>query len=295
MTPLAQELANEIFMSSSFAAHLVVEGTSDFAAFKQHRQTRSGLNIVPAHGKPIVLECMNIVEATKTNNTKYAGFHVHFFVDRDYTNPLNQAKESPVLTSTDERDFECQMLKSNAFDRVAFEVICEKRLRQGNISIFDFRDSLLNSASVIGATRFASAKSNESIDFKELQPNKFFDGKKLNLNTKQLATHLSGKNRGMNITEARILKDVQSAKNESYFSSPYLLCSGHDLILLMSAALKNWWKPKSLDTSVEPPTLEAMFRLAYGDIFRTAGCYKRIHVWLTQATGNANLLAPPIT
>lgn len=293
MNPNAQDLANEIFMSRSFSAHLIVEGDSDFSVIKQHRLLNSGLNIIPAHGQPKLLECMKIVEATKAQNPIFNGFHVHFFSDRDYQIPINNLQQSQNLTFTDDKDFECQMLNSEAFNKVANEVVCEKRLKKEKKTILEFKEALTTSAAIVGALRFFSEKNNESIDFKELQPSKFFDGKYLALDAEKLATHLAGKNKSKKITVAMVKQSVEQVKSESYFASPYLLCSGHDLVLLMSAALKSGWKPKSHETAVDPLTLESMFRLAYSDIFRSAACYKKIFNWLTATTGNNNILATP--
>ncbi|MES2190144.1 MAG: hypothetical protein V4454_08475 [Pseudomonadota bacterium] len=294
MNQLAHELANEIFMSSSYAAHLVVEGSSDYVVFKQHVIAANGINILPAHGGANLISCKASVEAMKVKSPQYATRKIHFFMDRDYQLVLGKVVISETLTTTDLRDMECQMVASDAFNAVVTEIACPKKMSAANMGAKELRLKLLACAETIGAIRFASAKHDRAIDFKELNASKFFDGKNLALSGEKLSAHLAGKNKHCTVTVNTIAQDVELCKKENYFENPLLLCSGHDIALLMSSAFKVWWKAKNFNGSLEIDTLESMLRLSYRDIFRSSVGYKKVHAWLLKVTSRSDLLAAPI-
>ena len=293
MNLLPHELANEIFMSGSFAAHLVVEGNSDYALFRQHVKDRSALNIVPAHGSPRVLACKSAVDFVKASTSKYATWKVHFFLDLDYRLVLGTLPTSTDLSTTDHRDIECHMVDSPAFETVFNEVVCPRKAASNGLDAASFKEALVVAAKRIGSVRFMSQKDDRGYDFKGLNSSKFFDCKTLVLSDAKFATHLAGKNQPKSISIAQVRSDLISVAQEPYFTHSYLLCSGHDLVQLMSEAVDGFWKPKGYPGDLGRGTLEAMLRVAFRDFFRSLACYRRVFDWLVANTGRTDLISAP--
>lgn len=289
----AHELVNEIFMSTSFSAHLIVEGDADYSLIRQHILKKNSLNVLPAHGSEHVLSCLvafDIANATVGNKVRK---HAHFFIDADYRQTLGNIPNNKLLTTTTLKDIECEMINSAAFDTVAMDLICPLKLIKKKISISDHKNLIIDAAKKIGALRFASEKASQKMSFSDLRPTKFFNSETLRINEFQLADHLRGKNKALTINASSIAKNILETSKIPHFSNPLNLCSGHDLTMLFSAALK-FWKTKNHPAACETPDIEFALRLSFKDCFRSTECYKSIYSWYATAAGDKFSLSSPI-
>lgn len=277
-------------MSKSFLAHLVVEGNSDFAVFRQHIRAPAALSLRAAHGSPNALACRAAIQATQAKSTAYAAVRVHYFIDQDYRIAQKWTPPSDV-TVTDAKDFECMMIASEAFETVATEIICPTKLAKASMSLADVRNQVVQGAAILGAIRFASERHTRDIDFKRVNPTKFVNFKDLSVDLSKLATHLGSQNQHTTITVDTINADVHAAKSHGHFTDNFLLASGHDIVDFLSCSVKEVLKPKGLKADTSRGTIEAMLRIAYKDLFISTACYKRVVSQLLAQTGRNDLLA----
>ena len=136
---------------------LIAEGDTDARVWKNLVDpTKCRVEI--AHNKDLAVKVLDILE--KDN---FAG--VLAIVDADFCILEGTVPSSPNLLLTDTHDLETMLLKSPALEKLLLEHGSEQKIKDFPK---DIRQTLLESAKVIGYLRWASLKFDYSLKFEDL-------------------------------------------------------------------------------------------------------------------------------
>ena len=245
---------------------LIAEGDTDARVWKNLVDSAK-CRVEIAHNKDNAVKVLNILE--KDN---FSG--VLAVVDADFDILEGTVSVSQNLLFTDTHDLETMLLKSPALEKVLLEHGSEAKI---NNFAKDIRQTLLESAKVIGYLRWASLKFNYCLKFEGLAFNKFVDDKTLALNESKLLETVKNNSQKPGLDEPEIRANMDSLKTDT--QDMWYICCGHDMIAILSIALC-----KALGScnskQVEPNVLEQNLRLAYDSAhFRETKLYRSIQRW----------------
>ncbi|MEZ2240709.1 DUF4435 domain-containing protein [Microcoleus sp.] len=264
-------IANQIRLlrnQPKFTEHsfLIAEGDTDARVWKNLvDSTKCRVEI--AHNKDNAVQVLNILE-----QGNFAG--VLAVVDADFDILEGTVSVSQNLLFTDTHDLETMLLKSPALEKVLAEHGSEDKIK---LFAKDIRQTLLESAKVIGYLRWASLKFDYCLKFEGLEFKKFVDEKILALNESKLIKTLKDKSQKLGLDDREIQQKMDSLKTNT--QDIWYICCGHDMIAILSIALC-----KALGScnskQVEPNVLEINLRLAYeSGHFRLTKLYIAIQTW----------------
>ncbi|WP_341736411.1 DUF4435 domain-containing protein [Microcoleus sp. CAWBG640] len=245
---------------------LIVEGDTDARVWKNLvHSTKCRVEI--AHNKDNAVKVLNILE-----QGNFVG--VLAIVDADFNILEGTVSVSQNLLFTDTHDLETMLLKSPALEKVLAEHGSEDKIK---LFAKDIRQTLLESAKVIGYLRWASLKFDYCLKFEGLEFKKFVDEKTLALNESKLIKTLKDKSQKLGLDDREIQQKMDSLKTNT--QDIWYICCGHDMIAILSIALC-----KALGScnskQVEPNVLEINLRLAYESAhFRLTKLYIAIQTW----------------
>ena len=245
---------------------LIAEGDTDARVWKNLVDSTK-CRVENAHNKNNAVAVLNILE-----KGKFAG--VLAIVDADFDILEGSVPLSPNLLFTDTHDLETMLLKSPALDKVLLEHGSEDKIKS---FAKDIRQTLLESAKVIGYLRWASLKFDYSLKFEDLAFKKFVDDRTLILNQSELIKTVKNNSQKQGLDEREIQQKMDSLTTTT--QDMWYVCCGHDMIGILSIALC-----KALGScnskQVEPNVLEKDLRLAYESAhFRLTKLYLAIQTW----------------
>lgn len=245
---------------------LIAEGDTDARVWKNLvDSTKCRVEI--AHNKDNAVQVLNILE-----QAHFAG--VLAVVDADFDILEGTVSVSQNLLFTDTHDLETMLLKSPALEKVLAEHGSEDKIKGFGK---DVRQTLLESAKIIGYLRWASLKFDYCLKFEDLAFNKFVDKETLALNESNLIKTIKNNSQKLGLDETEVKTKMDSLKTNAH--DMWYICCGHDMIAILSIALC-----KALGScnskQVEPNILEKDLRLAYeSSHFRLTKLYIAIQTW----------------
>jgi hypothetical protein len=245
---------------------LIAEGDTDARVWKRFvDSTKCRVEI--AHNKDNAVKVLNILE-----QGNFVG--VLAIVDADFDILEGTVSVSQNLLFTDTHDLETMLLKSPALEKVLSEHGSEDKIKG---FAKDVRQTLLESAKIIGYLRWASLKFDYCLRFEDLAFNKFVDKETLALNESDLMKTVKNNSQKLGLDEQEIRANMNSLKTNT--QDIWYICCGHDMIAILSIALC-----KALGScnsqKVEPNVLEQNLRLAYeSSYFCKTQLYAAIQDW----------------
>ena len=256
-------LRNESQYTGSF---LIAEGDTDTRVWKNLVDSAK-CRVENAHNKNKAVKVLNILEQGNC-----AG--VLAIVDADFDILEGSVSLSQNLLFTDTHDLETMLLKSPALDKVLLEHGSEDKI---NSFGKDIRQTLLESAKVIGYLRWASLKFDYCLKFERLAFNKFVDDRTLALNESKLLQTVKNNSQKPGLDEQEIRANMDSLKTNTQYL--WYICHGHDMVDILSIALCKALGSCS-SKEVDPNVLEINLRLAYESAhFRLTKLYIAIQTW----------------
>ena len=245
---------------------LIVEGDTDARLWKNLVDSTK-CRVENAYNKKNAVTVLNILE-----QGNFAG--VLAVVDADFDILEGSVSLSQNLLFTDTHDLETMLLKSPALDKVLLEHGSEDKI---NSFGKDIRQTLLESAKVIGYLRWASLKFDYCLKFERLAFNKFVDDRTLALNESKLLQTVKNNSQKPRLDEPEIRANMDSLKTDT--QDMWYICCGHDMISILSIALCKALGSCS-SKEVDPNVLEINLRLAYESAhFRLTKLYIAIQTW----------------
>jgi hypothetical protein len=264
----SDSIANTIRMlrTQHSGSFLIAEGDTDSRVWKNLVDSTKCC-VENAYNKDKAVEVLNILE--KEN---FAG--VLAIVDADFWILEGTVPSSPNLLLTDTHDLETMLLKSPALEKLLLEHGSEQKIKD---FAKDIRQTLLESAKVIGYLRWASLKFDYSLKFEDLAFRGFVEKGTLVLNKSDLIKTVKDKSQKPGLDEREIQQKMDSLTTTT--QDMWYVCCGHDMIGILSIALckeLGSCKPQK----VEPNVLEQDLRLAYeSSYFCKTQLYAAIQQW----------------
>lgn len=282
MTPTAQELINELAMSSSFTSHVVVEGVSDQKLLQNSLPKSIATNIVCAGNSEAALQ---VAEAFQTHPAKSI-LKLVVFIDRDYQVAIRGIEKIKNVIVTELRDIECMMFDSACFDRIVDQYISDTKIAATQASRLSIKEMVFSAAAEIGCIRYASQKEEWLISFRSIEYERFLVKPGLEVDKEKFINHINGaqksdaKTRNKNSIKYLTLKDydkaVEMANECPQLEHPLMRARGHDLVEVLHFGLRKCWGNKVAgDLTVE--VLEKSFHVAYPEIFTSTATYGAIY------------------
>ncbi|MEG4534737.1 DUF4435 domain-containing protein [Microcoleus sp. D2_18a_D3] len=220
-----------------------------------------------AYNKDKAVQVLNILE-----QGNFAG--VLAVVDADFDILEGTVPLSPNLLFTDTHDLETMLLKSPALEKVLLEHGSEDKIKSFGK---DIRQTLLESAKIIGYLRWASLKFDYCLKFEDLAFKKFVDDRTLILNESELIKTVKNNSQKLGLDETEVKARMNSLKTNA--QDMWYICCGHDMIEILSIALCKALGSCNSKT-VEPNVLEQNLRLAYeSSYFCKTQLYAAIQQW----------------
>jgi hypothetical protein len=246
---------------------LIAEGDTDARVWKNLVDSTK-CRVENASNKDNAVKVLNILE--KDN---FAG--VLAVVDADFDILEETVLLSQNLLLTDTHDLETMLLKSPALEKVLREHGSTEKIERFPQDII--RQTLLESAKIIGYLRWASLKFKYGLKFEGIAFNKFVDDRTLILDESKLIQTVKNHSQKPGLDEQEIRANMENLKTDT--QDMWHVCCGHDMIAILSIALC-----KALGScnskEVEPNVLEKYLRVAYESAhFRETKLYRSIQTW----------------
>ena len=195
-------------------------------------------------------------------------------VDADFDILEKTVPLSPNLLLTDTHDLETMLLKSPALEKVLREHGSTEKIERFPQ---DIRQTLLESAKIIGYLRWASLKFKYDLSFEGLAFKDFVEKKTLALNESKLIQTVKNKSQKLGLDEQQIRANMDSLKTDT--QDMWYVCCGHDMISILSIGLCKALGSFS-SQKADPNVLESYLRVAYESAhFRETKLYIAIQTW----------------
>lgn len=252
------------------ATIVLVEGGDD-QAFLQKFTNRTACRIVVAHGRPYVVQALDILR-----NDGLVG--VLGMIDADFDRLLHQVQHDPDIVQTDAHDVEMLLLSSPALDSLLVEYATANQIAefcaQDGVSVLS---RLLRPASAIGRIRLLSCVKGLSFCFDNLNLERFISEKTLALDEDMFLRSVQEQSR-VGVIDAE--EFFQTLADDRYEAQDLLhICCGHDVVLLLALALRRLLG-KNNPAEVSAVRLERALRLAYERTFFVAtALFEDIRRW----------------
>src|SRR4028119_78327 len=245
---------------------LIAEGDTDARVWKNLVDSTK-CRVENASNKDNAVKVLNILE--KDN---FAG--VLAVVDADFDILEETVLLSQNLLLTDTHDLETMLLKSPALEKVLREHGSTEKIERFPQ---DIRQTLLESAKIIGYLRWASLKFKYGLKFEGLAFNKFVDDRTLILDESKLIQTVKNHSQKPGLDEQEIRGNMDSLKTDT--QDMWHVCCGHDMISILSIAFGKALASFNSQTA-NPNVLEQYLRVAYESAhFRETKLYRYIQRW----------------
>jgi hypothetical protein len=247
---------------------LLVEGPIDSQIYKQFGH--ASCRVVVADGRG------NVLEVLARLNGEIQG--LLGIIDADWDWIEGTPARIPGLIVTDVHDLEMLITASGALDRVLASLGDFDRIEDfRNTNGFSVGEGLLRAAEAIGALRLHSRRTAENLRFENLDFSAFTDPTTLAVDRVALIAEVGRKSQRPNLDPAALAHAIGSVLDDRL--EPRQLCCGHDLVGVMSFALRR--SVAALDAGlVRSDRLTLSLGLAYDwDEWARTEMYQAIRAW----------------
>lgn len=249
----AHDIANNIRMTRTQHAgtFLIVEGDIDMRVYRRFINEIQCM-LIPAHGKDNAINALSILEKNNFNG-------VLAIVDSDFWKLDSIQPNSSNLFITDTHDLEGMLLFSDALEKVLSEFGSTNKIKKLSKPV---RNILLECALPIGFFRWLSSptKDNLFLKFRELSFENFVDKKTLIVDIDILIKEVKANSQNSTLDENAIKHKITLLRNVGY--DPWQVCSGHDLIQILSIGLRNIFGNNKART-ISAEVVDGILRIAY--------------------------------
>lgn len=214
-------------------AIIIVEGNAD-QLFCTTVFDISKCLVITAHGKDNVIQTVQILITTDTPG-------VLGIVDDDFDTLEGRNRRNAHLAVTDTHDIETLLFISSSLDKLLNTLL----LPEKRIFLVDFseevRTKLIELASPIGFVRWFFQRENLCLDFRNVSLRAYIDKRKLTFDLDAYVEGILSRNADCLLTKSDIQNRIIGLMKEN--PNPWLLCRGHDLILIFILILPRLLSP----------------------------------------------------
>jgi hypothetical protein len=234
-------------------AFLIVEGDTD-RKFYLSFVDKEKCEITCSDGKAMAFQVLSIIDQEKIPG-------VLIIVDADFDLLDDKIPQSQNVIFTDTHDLETMIMRSPAFEKVLRHLASEEKIIQiAKKTGKDIVTILLECGIEIGYLRWVSLREKLSLKFEDLEFSRFIDQDTLHVNYTDLIKSVKNKSQRHDIPDEQLHANLQALKSSAH--DPWHICCGHDLINILSIALR-----KAIGTrnhhEVKAELLEINLRLAF--------------------------------
>jgi len=273
----AHTIANTVRMTRSQhdGSFILVEGDSDIRVYRRFVNQQECLLIL-AHNKDNAIGALAILE-----EDNFTG--ILSIVDSDCWNLETAYPSSPNLFLTDTHDLETMILAtSEVQEKIFSEFGSDNRIKTLRKSPIDM---ILEAVLPIGYLRWFSSPSQDNlrVEFKKLMDfgklEDFIDKNTLITNLNTLIPKALECSANKELKEETVKKKIKSSLKAGH--DPWQLCSGHDLLFVLTFGLCFVFGNKKAKT-LSPEHVEGMIRMSYEyAYFCKTRLYQSIKNWET--------------
>jgi len=249
---------------------LVVEGETDERVYKRFKTSDESCRLILAYDKDKALEVLRIL-----GKDGFMGLLV--IVDADFWRLEGKKPDSINLLLTDTHDLETMILSnSQVMPKILEEFGSRERIKRLKKPVMDL---MIEGTLPLGILRWLSSSSRDNLrfQFKELDVENFIDKRNLRIDLDQLIEFMIERRKDLKIEKAAVKKRFAEFEKEN--PDPWQVCSGHDMIRVLTVGLLSLFgnkKAKYLTAEV----LEGSVRMSYEYIdFKNTRLYRAIRDW----------------
>lgn len=210
-------------------------------------------------------------------------------LDADFRRILPKSYALPNTFFTDGHDLEIMMANSQAWEGLIHQHCQKSKLEKfENDERKPILDVILGLASEIAVVRFLNYRDGLGLKFKSgrgketiyLKFSDFIDKKSLNIDSEKLLKTVENKSSkpGMLLKNPTIQKELNTISNSGF--DKWDFSNGHDLLNILSLALKSAISNKDSSTSIPAKDLETQLSIAYRfSDFQKTQLYKDLLAW----------------
>jgi hypothetical protein len=265
----ASDIANQVSMMRSVfkGTVILVEGVTDsrlYGKFADHELTE----VVITHSKD------NVRNAIRISSVDRKDRRIIGIIDTDRLNGITRSE--PVF-STDCRDAEMMIIRSEAFDSVVYEYSDSVKLESFEERIGNIKDSVLSAAYPAGLLMYISGRDGLGLLFKDLDPETFVNPRTLSANVGDLVNEVLGRSRTERISRSELSRRLQKELSREY--DPYDVCRGHDAVSVLLFALQRNFGGFNCH-ALRDGEVGGALRLAFSrEMFEATELYRRTSEW----------------
>ncbi|MCK9440444.1 MAG: DUF4435 domain-containing protein [Methanothrix sp.] len=196
-------------------------------------------------------------------------------VDADFWNLEKTSIESSNILSTDTHDLETMILRSGSLDKVVKELVDSTRAKSLCKPI---RILLLENALPIGYLRWINSpqKENLCLDFTGLNFENLIDQKTFIININRLIDAVKENSNDYSLDSTYIKSIISDLEKDKH--DPWQVCSGHDIIQILSIGLNRNFGYRGGLVTLE--LLHKIIRLSYSYVdFQQTDLFKEMLKW----------------
>lgn len=248
-------------------AIIIVEGGSDSLVYSSFVD-KSHVQFIVANGKKNAIDALAILE-----KDKFEG--ILAIVDSDFWNLEKTSIVSSNILITDTHDLETMILRSECFDRIEREFVDSTEARKLSKPI---KNLLLENCLPIGYFRWINSpeKNDLHLNFSDLDFDNFIEIKNFTINVNKLIEEVMEKSNDYSLDKSYIKSSISNLEMNGH--DPWQVCSGHDIIQLLSIGLNRSFGYK--EATVTLGSLNKMIRLSYNYLdFNQTNLFKKMLKW----------------
>ncbi len=268
----SNDISNSISMArSNFKGTvLLVEGVTDYRLYGKFSD-RDECMIVVAHSKDNALTSVR-----KTFHERGDGL-VLAIVDSDLDGMMGVARKPPVF-STDTRDLETMLIKSDSLDEVLQEYCDAEKRHRFETKHGPIRDAVVKAAYPIGLLMYLSEQNCLELCFRDLDFNAFINPYDLGCDIDIMIDEVLYSS-GKPPSEAKKIKRILEKEMAKGCRDPWIVCRGHDAVEVLLIGLKKGFGSFNA-RQLERGSLSGVLRIAFdAHDFEKHRLYKETDRW----------------
>jgi Protein of unknown function (DUF4435) len=222
-------ISTRCYPGNQFRSFLLVEGDTDRNFYRTFTDIKN-CQVTIAYNKATALQVVSILE-------KEAFSGILAIVDAGFDILEDKLPDSRNVLFTDTHDLETMIMKSPALEKVLIEFGSEEKIDEIiETAKKDVRTLLLECGMTIGYLRWISLREKLSLKFEGLEFAQFIKKDSLHIEQLHFFKAVKNKSQRLDIADKQLEAYIQDLRDDAH--DLWHVCCGHDLVCILSAALR---------------------------------------------------------